>query len=101
MSACIDCVHGINGLLPGSPCRDCHKNAQFPEPDEAAESARTSGSPTATRSDSVGTTALQLAPVLRPAVGAGHKVAGMDFIDWLYLSMLKKQIEDMIKNATA
>ena len=79
----------------------CIDHVHNTEPDEAAESARTSGSPTASRSDSVGTTALQLAPVLRPAVGAGHKVAGMDFIDWLYLSMIKKQIEDMIKNATA
>jgi hypothetical protein len=59
-------------------CEDYHPDcpaivAHKPEPDEAAESARTSGSPTASRSGSVGTTAPQLAPVLRPAVGAASE----------------------------
>ena len=41
----------------------------------AARTARTSGSLTATRSDSVGTTAPQLAPVLRPDCVAGKEHA--------------------------
>jgi len=64
-------------------CDDCQAHFPFnaecpahkPEPDEAAESARTSGSPTAARSDSCGTTAVQLAPVLRPDVGADFTAA--------------------------
>ena len=61
-----------------SKCRDWHGigydcqygKAHKPAPNESPSSPRTSGSPTGSRSDSVEGTAVQLAPVLRPAVGA-------------------------------
>ena len=59
-NACYGCTVATDDICP----------AHNPEPDEAAESARTSGSPTGSRSDSCGTTEVQLAPVLRPCFGA-------------------------------
>ena len=50
----------------------CIEQVHNTEPDEAAESARTSGSPTASRSDSVIEGTVQLAPVLRPDSGAAN-----------------------------
>ena len=47
--------------------------AHKPYPNESPSSPRTSGSPTASRADSVEGTASQLAPVLRPAVGAASE----------------------------
>jgi len=52
-NACYGCTVATDDICP----------AHNPEPDEAAESARTSGSPTGSRSDSCGTTEVQLAPV--------------------------------------
>ena len=48
--------------------------AHKPDPNESPSSPRTSGSPTASRSDScIEGTGTQLAPVLRPEVGASSQ----------------------------
>jgi hypothetical protein len=52
----------------------CKWRAHKPKPNESTSSPRTSGSPTASRSDSpVEVTAVQLAPVLRPEVVAASE----------------------------
>jgi len=58
-----------------NPYRDCNLcPAHKPDPNESPSSPRMSGSPTGSRSDSpIEGTDSQLAPVLRPAVGAASE----------------------------
>ena len=77
------CAQNKDGICEEVTCTGNVK-VHKPEPNESPSSPRTSGSPTATRSDSpVEGTAVQLAPVIRPAVGAASE-GGEPSADWCW-----------------
>jgi hypothetical protein len=67
-----NCSPGLQNFCK-TKTKGCNCQAHKPEPNESVSPSRTSGSPTASRSDSVEAAASQLAPVLRPASGAASE----------------------------